>query len=392
MIRTLCIAFLSAICFLTSVSNSYGQMVDVWFGTSTGRGSDSRGIYYATFNTETGKLTATTLAAEIQNPGFLAMHPDGKTLYATGRPANSSVTSGDAVSAFRITGEVGKAKLEYIGSAPTGDGGAAHVSTDRVGKVLMSAQYGGGSTSLYGLADDGSIKGLAEVKEHSELLPKAGSGVVPKRQDTPHAHWTGTSPDNRFAFVPDLGMDRVVIWKLDTDTPALTPHGFGVCPPGGGPRHMKFSPDGKRIYVLNELALSITVFDYNADDGTMTPGQTIATLSEEVKAKETFNSASEIRVHPNGRFIFTANRGHDSISAFRVDDEGTLSLTEVEPIRGAWPRNFGMDPSGRWLIVAGQESNTATVFSIDAETGELTFIRETQVVPSSICVLFGAAN
>ncbi|EMI54102.1 6-phosphogluconolactonase [Rhodopirellula sallentina SM41] len=368
-----------------------GQTVDVWFGTSTGRNSESRGIYHATFDMETGKLSRATLAAETRSPGFLAMHPNGKVLYATGSPASANSTSNDNVSAFRITGPVGKAKLEYINSAPTGDGGAAHVSTDRDGKVLMSAQYGGGSTTLYQLAEDGSVKHV-EVKEHSELLPKAGSGVVPKRQDHPHAHWTGTSPDNRFAFVPDLGMDRVVIWKLDTETPALTPHGFGVCPPGGGPRHMKFSPDGSRVYVLNELALSLTAFDYDAEKGVMTPGQTIRTLSEVVKAKETFNSASEIRVHPSGRFIYTANRGNDSISAFRVDDNGVMWLIEVEPIRGAWPRNFGMDPSGRWLIVAGQQSNTATVFAIDQETGELQFIRETVAVPSSICVLFGTPN
>ncbi|MFG0288322.1 MAG: lactonase family protein [Rhodopirellula sp. JB044] len=389
--RTVCPAFLVSVCFLLVGAVASGQTVDVWFGTSTGRGSESRGIYHATFDMETGKLSRATLAAETQNPGFLAMHPNGKVLYATGSPASANSASNDNVSAFRITGPVGKAKLEYINSAPTGDGGAAHVSTDRDGKILMSAQYGGGSTTLYQLAEDGSVKHV-EVKEHSELLPKAGSGVVPKRQDHPHAHWTGTSPDNRFAFVPDLGMDRVVIWKLDTETPALTPHGFGVCPPGGGPRHMKFSPDGSRVYVLNELALSLTAFDYDAEKGEMTPGQTIRTLSEVVKAKETFNSASEIRVHPSGRFIYTANRGNDSISAFRVDENGVLSLIEVEPIRGAWPRNFGMDPSGRWLIVAGQQSNTATVFAIDQETGELQFIRETVAVPSSICVLFGTPN
>ncbi|MCM2372008.1 lactonase family protein [Aporhodopirellula aestuarii] len=389
MIRTLCIAFFSAAYCFASASSSYGQIVDVWFGTSTPRGGESRGIYHSTFDIKTGKLTRSSLAAEIQNPGFIAIHPDGKTLYATGAPANQAASAGDSVSAFRVTGEVGKKKLEYLGSAATGDGGAAHVATDRAGKVLFSAQYGGGSTSLYDLADDGSIIGLTEVKEHSELLPKAVSGVVGNRQDAPHAHWTGTSPDDRFVFVPDLGMDRVVIWKLDADKPSLTHHGFGICPPGGGPRHMKFSPDGSRIYVLNELALSVTVFDYDAEAGTMTPGQTIPTLSEETKAKETFNSASEIRVHPSGRFIFTANRGNDSISAFRVDDSGQLSLTEVEPIRGGWPRNFGMDPTGRWLIVAGQESNTATVFSIDQESGELMFVRETQDVPTPICVLFG---
>ncbi len=363
--------------------------VDVWFGTTTPQSGESRGIYHGTLDTETGKLTRPTLAAQCNRPGFLALHPNGNTLYATGRPASASGPR-DAVSAFRVKGDAGSRQIEFIDAVGTGDGGAAHVSTDHAGKVLLSAQYGGGSTSLYQLADDGRIDRLAEVKEHSELMPKVGSGVVEGRQTTSHAHWVGTSPDDRFVLVPDLGMDRVVIWKLDADKPSLTHHGYGVCPPGSGPRHLKFSADGSMIYVLNELALTITVFEYDAEKGEMTPVQTIPTLSEEVKAKEKSNSASEIRVHPNGRFVYSANRGHDSISVFRVNDAGQLVAVEVEAIHGGWPRNFNIDPTGRWLIAAGRDSNTATVFSIDAETGELTFMRETQPVPTPICVLFGS--
>lgn len=359
--------------------------VDVWFGTTTPNGGLSKGIYHARLDTESGKMTPPTLAATARECGFLAMHPDGKTLYATGGPDGGSV-----VSAYRIDGPPGNGRLTLLGSTPTGGGGAAHLSTDRGGRVLMSAQYGGGSTTLYELADDGSISRRISVHEHNQLLDPAGSGVVPGRQDSPHAHYVTPSPDDRFAFVPDLGMDKVVIYRLDASSPALTHHGFGVCPPGGGPRHMKFSPDGRRIYVLNELTLSITVFDYDADAGTMTPGQTIATLDEATKAKETFNSASEIRVHPSGKFIYSANRGHDSISAFSVDSAGTLSAIEVEPIRGGWPRNFSLDPTGQWLVAAGSDSNTATVFRIEPDSGELTFTRETQMVPTPICVLFGS--
>ncbi|TWT55918.1 lactonase family protein [Allorhodopirellula solitaria] len=387
MIRIRSLAFVPAVCFPLVASLASAETVDVWFGTTTPRRGESRGIYHSSFDTETGKLTRPTLAAQCDGPGFLELHPDGKTLYATGKPGSADGPR-DAVSAFRVSGDAGTRELEFIAAAGTGDGGAAHVSTDHAGKVLLSAQYGGGSTSLYRLAADGSIGALAEVKEHADLLPKVGSGVVEGRQNASHAHWTGTSPDDRFAFVPDLGMDRVVIWKLDADKPSLTHHGFGVCPPGGGPRHMKFGTDGSKIYVLNELALSITVFDYDTEKGEMTPVQTIPTLSDEIKAKENFNSASEIRVHPSGRFVYAANRGHDSISVFQVDDTGKLEAVEVESIRGGWPRNFNIDPSGKWLIAAGRDSNTATVFAIDAETGELTFTRQTQSVPTPICVLF----
>ena len=355
------------------------EQVDVWFGTTTPRNGLSKGIYYAQLNTDSGKLSKPELAAEISSPGFLAMHPTGKTLYSVG-----SVGGKPSVAAFRIEKDGKASKLSMLNSLEIGDGGAAHVSVDRNGKFLMTAQYGGGSTALFGLADDGSINSRLQLTKH-----EGGSGVVDRRQDKPHAHWTGFSPDNRFAFVPDLGMDKVVIWKLDSDAGKLLPHGFGICPPGGGPRHMKFHPNGEKIYVLNELALSITVFRYDANAGTMEPIQTIETLSESVKQKETFNSASEIRVHKSGNFVYSANRGNDSISAFKVDSStGKLELIEVEPIRGGWPRNFNIDPSGKWLVVAGRDSNTATVFEINQETGELTFVRQTAMVPSPICVLF----
>jgi 6-phosphogluconolactonase len=379
------IGFVMASVFFANRSAS-SQSIDVWFGTATSRGSDSQGIYHSSFNTKTGKLTRPTLAAACNGPGFLALHPNGSVLYSTGSPDAGS----DRVSAYRVSGEPGNATLELISSVGTGDGEPAHLSTNHAGTLLFSAQYGGGSTSMYALADDGAIERLVVSKEHDELLPKAGSGVVANRQEAPHAHWSGTSPDDRFLFVPDLGMDRVVIWKVGAESSPLTFHGFGVCPPGGGPRHMKFSPDEKKIYVLNELALSVTVFDYNAEQGTMNPVQTIQTLSDEVKNKELTNSASEIRVHPSGRFVYSANRGHDSISSFRVDDAGKLSLLEVVPIRGAVPRNFGITPDGKWIIAAGQDSNTVSVFSINEDTGELTFARETKNVPTPICVQFRA--
>lgn len=364
---------------LSVTTPATAQQVDVWFGTATGKNSLSKGIYHAKFNIDKGTLSKPTLAAEIGSPGFLAMHPNGEMLYAAARHQGTH-----SVVAYKIEQVDGKSTLKLVNSVATGDGNAVHLTVDRSGKVLLSAQYGGGSIALFDLADDGSIKSRRELLKH-----EGGSGVVDGRQDKPHAHWIGTSPGNQFVFVPDLGMDKVVIWKLDASNATLTSHGFGICPPGGGPRHMKFNPSGTHIYVLNELALSITTFAYDKDTGTMEPIQTVETLTEATKAKETFNSASEIRVHPSGKFVYSANRGNDTISVFRVDDvTKKLTLVEVEPIRGSWPRNFNLDPTGKWLIAAGQHSNTATVFSIDQSTGELTFNRQSAMVPSSICVLF----
>lgn len=362
-----------------SPGTSMAETFDVWFGTATSRNGLSRGIYHARFDSESGKLSRIELAAETESPGFLALHPTRDVLYATGSPDGSAT-----VSAFRITGGDDGSRLEFMNSQEIGDGGAAHLSTDRTGKVLLSAQYGGGSTAVFPLQDDGSIGPRADLAKH-----KGGSGVVPRRQDAPHAHWVGTSPDNRFAFVPDLGMDKVVIWKLDVEEPGISPHGFGICPPGSGPRHMKFHPDGEVIYVLNELALTVTAFRYDAEAGTMTPFQTIETISEQVKSKEVANSASEIVVHPSGRFAYSANRGNDTITSFEVDPS-TYELTYIDrvAVRGGHPRNFNLDPTGRWLLAAGRDSHTVATFSIDDDSGVITFTGEIAMVPSPICIVF----
>ncbi len=347
--------------------------VDVWIGTSSS--PPSRGIYHCTLNTHTGKLTDPTLAAEMDGPGFLAMHPSEKVVYAVG-----GLDGKDVVAAYKIEGE----KLTLINSLETGDGNAAHVAVDQTGKMLLTAQYSGGSVAAFSLADDGSLKEQTDLIKH-----QGSSGVVPGRQSAPHAHWVGFSPDNRFAFVPDLGLDKVVIYKVDPENAKLTHHGYGKVPSGGGPRHMKFHPSGKFIFVLNELSLGVTVFDYDAEAGTMTPKQTIPTVSRQLLAKEKAKSGSEIRVHPSGQFVFTANRGHDTVTVFRVSQStGQLSVIEVENARAVTPRNINLDPTGNWLLTAGQDSHTLASFNVDGSKGELTYNQSIVIAPSAICVLF----
>lgn len=353
------------------------ESIDVWIGTSAAK--PSKGIYHCMLNTDTGKLTEPGLAAEIRGPGFLAMHPNGSHLYAVG-----TLNGKPSVVAYKIVRGGRKPTLELDNSLEIGDGGAAHVAVDETGHTLLTAQYGGGSVAAFALNADGSLKERTALIKHT-----GGSGVVDRRQDAPHAHWVGFSPDNRFAFVPDLGLDQVVIYKHDVSTASISPSGAANVPPGGGPRHMKFHTNGKWVYVLNELALSVTVFDYDAKTGTMTAKQTIPTVPQAELDKELFKSASEIRVHPSGRFVYSANRGHDTITAFRVDQEsGKLSVIEVENVRGATPRNFNLDPSGRWMLAAGQDSHTLASFVVNQETGELTYNRSNVTAPSAICVLF----
>lgn len=353
------------------------ETLDVWIGT--GKSSLSKGIYHCQFDTVAGKLSDATLAAEMDGPGFLARHPHMAVLYAVGGLNNEQV-----VAAFKIEGTAGQRTLKLINSLPIGDGGAAHVSLDQTGKTLLTAQYGGGSVAAFTVNADGSLKQRTSLIDH-----QGGSKVVATRQETPHAHWTGVSPDNRFAFVPDLGLDQVVIYKLDASAGKLEPHGVGVTPPGSGPRHMKFHSNGKWIYVLNELALTITIFDYDIGAGTMTAKQTIETVPAADLVREKAKSTSEIRIHPNGKFVYAANRGHDTISVFEIDPaSGKLKFLQRENVRGSTPRNFNITPDGQWLVAAGQLSNTLAVFSVDSASGMITFHQASAFAPTPICVDF----
>lgn len=365
---------------MATASSSAAKELDVWLGTSAAK--PSKGIYHCTFNTENGKLSESRLVAEISGPGFLTLHPKRPMLYAVGTLAGTP-----SVVAYHIgKDEAGKPKLKLVNSAAIGDGGAAHLAIDATGKTLITAQYGGGSVGVFSLKDDGSLGERTQLIKH-----QGGSRVVEGRQDAPHAHWTGFSPDNRFAFVPDLGLDQVVIYKVDAAGSKLTAHGHGAVPGGGGPRHMRFHTGGRWIYVLNELDLSVSVFDYDADAGTMTLKQTIPTVSKEELAKEQFTSGAEILVHPNGKFVYASNRGHDTVTVFAVDEQtGELSVVELEPVRGATPRNINLDPAGKWLLAAGQDSHTLASFAVNADSGELTYNRSVVTVPSPICILFDA--
>jgi len=349
----------------------------VYFGTG---GHGARGIYSGVFDGAQGKLSTPELAHEIRSPGFLALHPDGRKLYAV-----ADLPGGAGVAAFTI-GAAGA--LTSIGSAPTGDGGAAHVAVHPSGRFLLTAQYGSGSVALFPLDAEGRL-GAARIVRH-----EGGTRVVAKRQDAPHPHWCGYSPDGRFALVPDLGLDGIVIYRVDEKAPSIERHGFAASMAGGGARHMRFSIDGKFIHLLDELSLTVTTFAWDARNGTAEKLATVPTLSEEVKAKEDFNSAAEIVVHPTGRTVYTSNRGHDSITVFRADPaSGALAAIQVQPVRGAFPRHIALAPDGAWLLAAGADSGTVSVHRVDAGTGELTYRTHSVVhVPAPICILFAASD
>ena len=344
----------------------------IWIGTSTSKSDAEFGIFRTTLDLENGKLSTPKAVAEVRSPGFLNVRADTGRVYSV-----CSLEDGGGVAGFQISKD-GKS-LRPLGTQTIGNGGAAHISTDNTGRLLFTAQYGAGSVAVFPISENG------EIQPRSDLKKQSGSGPNQQRQKGPHPHWTGVSPDNQYLFVPDLGADKIFIYRIDHDNKSITPHGFGTSPPGAGPRHMKFHQNGKIIYVLNELDLSITVYDYTP--GKMVAKQTISTLPKELRERP--NKASEIRIHPSGKFVYASNRGHDSIAVFSVDEEtGKLTFVEREPIRGSWPRNFNIDPSGKWLVAAGRHSNTLTVFSIDQSNGRLVFTGNSVNCPSPICVEF----
>jgi 6-phosphogluconolactonase len=356
---------------LTSIVHA--QLVDVYFGTG---GGAAEGIYHANLDVALGKLSPATLAAKVDAPGFLAYHPDGDHLYAVARSE-----AGPAVYAYTIAAD---GTLTLLNTELIPDGQAAHISVHPSGRFLLTAQYGGGSVALFPLDKSGRVQACQQVIEH-----QGASGVHPHRQASPHPHWVGYSPDARFAMVTDLGLDQIVVYQIQSDFKSLRAIAHMDALPGAGPRHMKFSVDGAYIFLLNELSLTVSTYRYDAETGQGELLSSTPTLSEQMKSKEASPSASEILVHPSGSFVYAANRGHDSVTAFQIDAEtGQLYVTDVEPIRGAWPRSIALDPSGSWLLAAGADSNTISVFSIDPTTGELTYPRRSIInVPNVICIL-----
>ena len=348
------------------------EPIDVFFGTG---GAGAEGIYHSTFNPDNGKFSSVKLAAQIGSPGFLTLHPNGKILYSVGR-----WETGTGAVGYHIN----KGELKEFTRMACPDGGGCHIAVHPSGKFLLTAQYGGGSVALFPLDPSGKL-GEPTVTEH-----EGGSKVVERRQQSPHPHWTGFSPDGKYALVPDLGLDQIVIYKVDSSQPSITRHGVGQSVPGGGPRHMRFSTNEKFIYLLNELTLSVTTFEWDAAKGTAKTLTTEPALSEEDKEGETFNSSAEILVHPNGRFAYSSNRGHDSITVYRANPKsGKLKVVQVQPVRGAFPRNINLSPNTSWLLAAGADSNTVAAHRVDADTGKLTYQRGSVVnVPSPICILF----
>jgi len=351
----------------------------VYLGTYTG--PKSKGIYVSRLDRAKGVLSVPELAAETKSPSFLAIHPNGKFLYAVGEVADFGGKKAGSISAFSIDRKSGK--LTALNQQTSGGDGPCYLVVDRTGKYVLAANYGGGSVTAVALKDDGSLGDVTAFIQHT------GSSVNQQRQKEPHGHSINVDPGNRFAVAADLGLDKLIVYKLDNKTGKLEAND----PPstsvkaGAGPRHFAFHPKGASAYVINELDCTVTAFEWDGKKGTLKETQTISTLPPGEEVKRGLSTA-EVQVHPSGKFVYGSNRGHDTIVVYAIENGGKLKYVENEATGGKTPRNFGIDPSGKYLLAANQGSDSVVVFSIDEKTGALTSTGNRIEAPTPVCVKF----
>lgn len=314
----------------------------------------------------------------VENPSFLTVHPETNHLYVADR------VSGGTVRGFRYDEDTGE--LAETGHRSSEGTAPCYLSVDATGNHLLVANYDGGSVAILPIEDDGTLGEATDVVVHE------GSSVDPDRQQEPHPHSIQPGPENRFAYAPDLGTDRVMIYRLGLDDgtlePAETP--YASMHDGAGPRHMAFHPEFPRAYVINELDSTLTAFDYDPETGALDEVETASTLPSDV---DDTNYPSEVHVHPSGRHLYGSNRGHDSIAIFDVaEPDARLSRLATESTHGEWPRHFAVHPSGDALFAENQHGDSIVSFDVDVELGRLQRWQSVEDVPEPMCMAFVEEN
>lgn len=348
-----------------------------FFGVYT-RG-EAQGVYVSRFDHETGELGEPALAAEIENPSFLALHPNQQYLYAV-----SEMAQDGTVSAFSIERPSGK--LTLLNTLPTNGGLPCDLEVDQTSKMLTVANYGTGSVISYPINPDGSLGESTDFQQHE------GSSVNEQRQQGPHAHSVDFSADNRFLVVSDLGIDKVMVYEADPESATLKAHDPASVDinPGGGPRHFAFHPTLPYAYTNNELTSAVTALEWNAAAGTLSEIETVSTLPEGFEGN---NSTAELEIHPSGKFLYCSNRGHNSLAVYSIDQEtGKLTKVENASTQGEIPRNFAIAPGGEFLLAANQNTANVVAFSIDQQTGKLTPTGAEITVDMPVCIKYTPVN
>jgi len=349
-----------------------GADMFTYFGTQ--RTGTNAGFSLAHFDTDTGVLTKPEFLLAAAAPAFFTITPDGRHLYTC-----NAVASG-GVSAYEIEPHTGA--LKFLNRVSSGGAGPCYVSLDQTARFALVANYAGGSIAVFAIQPDGSLG------ERTAFVQQTGSSVNPQRQTHSYAHSILVDPSNRFALVDDLGADKIFIYRFNAQAGSLAPNNppFANIAPGSGPRHLAFHPNGKWIYVISEIASTVTAFNWNPENGALEEFQTVSALPENFKGA---NTSAEIAVHPNGKFLYASNRGDDSLAIFAIDPAtGKLTLVEHISCGGKTPRFFTIDPSGKWLLCSNHGSDNTVVFRVDEKTGKLTQTGQPVSVPYPFCERF----
>lgn len=346
----------------------------VYFGTyGSGPGE---GIFVAEFDPASGVVGTPRLAAEAVDASFLAFDPAHKALYAVSEVSTLGGKKTGGVVGFIVDPASGR--LTRKSEQPSEGAGPCHLVVDKTGKDVLVANYDGGTAAVLPILEPGRLHAA------SSWVAQHGHGPNAERQEKAHAHSINVDPANRFAFVCDLGCDKIFVYRFDPTAGTLKAHGFATLPPGSGPRHFAFHPSGRFAYSANELSSTVTTFWYDADNGTLSPVQTLSTLPPSFK--ET-NTVAEVVVHPSGKYVYVANRGHDSIAIFTVDAaSGRLTAAGHESTEGKTPRNFNIDPTGTFLLAANQDSDSVVVFRLDPATGKLRATGQKLGIRKPVCI------
>ena len=370
------IGLLGAFAARTNAWSNQDRKSLLYVGTYTTSGK-SEGIY-GYHMSDTGALTRFTSLMSV-NPSFLTVGRSKRFLYAVNEVGDYLGKPSGAVSAFKI--DPLTHDLRLLNEQATQGADPCHLSVDSRKRMLLVANYTGGNVSVFPLRSDGTLGMVAEVKQHEGSGPK-------EQQKGPHAHCVIFDRSERYAFASDLGIDKVMIYRVDRATGKLTPakQPFVELKPGAGPRHLSFHPSGKFLYVISELDSTMSAFNYNEREGTLTLIDTVSTLPSDFTGT---SYCADVHVSPSGEFLYGSNRGHNSIVVFAIDQQtGRLTLVEHVSTEGNWPRNFTIDPTGRFLLVANQRSDNVVVFSIDATTGRLKPTGVNEAIPSPVCLRF----
>lgn len=327
---------------------------------------------------DTGRLSLSHRTTDAQNPFFLAISPNSKFLYSIHAPGQFGGKSNEQVAAYQIVGDTGQLKLlnrqSSLGTA------SCYLDVDATGNTVVVANYSTGSVAAFPIGEDGSLG------EASTFVQHRGSSVDKARQEGPHAHCSVISPDNQFVYAADLGLDQILCYRLDAKAGKLTPNQqpFVRTPPGAGPRHLTFAPNGQHVYVINELHNSVTMFDYNSKSGMLIERQTVPTLPTDFQGT---SYCADLKITPNGRFLYGTNRGHDSIAVYQIAEDGQLTLNAIQPSLGKGPQNLAITAGGDLLLCANMPGKNVAVFRIDPQSGRLASVGPPTNLPSPSCIL-----